>query len=70
MRRRYVICRPKLWLDGDGDGEAITSPPLTVYEAEAPEVDTGLLDAHGNKIMRDTRKEIGFLLPSDDEPAD
>lgn len=37
-------------------------PQLTVYEADASPIKTGLLDKHGNPIVRDaSRGTLGYL---------
>jgi hypothetical protein len=34
---------------------------LTVYEEDVDEIDTGLLDVHGEPIYRHVREPMGFL---------
>lgn len=54
---------PKLWWDDDKP----FVPNLTVYEPETAPIETGLLDAQGNKIMRRSeRPQIGFDLTGKD----
>jgi hypothetical protein len=51
--------KPRLFFDDDQP----FCPPLTVYEHETENVDTGLLDANGVKIFRQPeRQRIGFDL--------
>lgn len=54
---RAPIFEVPYWLDGPNNPAATP----TVYEPDSPTVETGLLDAQGNKIIKVTRRPIGFL---------
>ena len=54
--------RRKSYWSSDLD-EEIVQQDLTVFEAELSPIDTGVLDCHGNPIMRAAeRGPIGFPL--------
>lgn len=58
--------KPAAW---DGDDQPFC-PPLTVYEAIAEPVDTGIVDGNGTKIFRRQRMgPIGFDLSPKPTPV-
>lgn len=62
---RYVTRRPRpklLWDDVLREEETGARSTVTVHEPEDEPQPTGLLDAQGNELMRETvRRPIGFV---------
>lgn len=63
-RNRQSIARPRSWYDYGADWSRPQQETITIEEYGPSIIDTGLLDANGDRIIRTERREpIGFIHP-------
>lgn len=74
MKSKYSVRRPKSddddddWYYGPDDLSALNTAHISVDERVPVDIDTGLLDQFGNKIIRtEYPNPIGYIWPSENE---